>query len=60
MPDIPPLHPTIGPQCFVVAGVTVAPNSPRVVTLSREALEHIWRALHELQWVAEHPETRTD
>ena len=44
-----PLHPKIGPQVFVLDGVEPDKVSPRVVAFSRQALQHIWEALHDLQ-----------
>lgn len=51
MPDA--LHPKIGPQILVLDGVEQHPEHPRVVKFSREALQHIWNVLHDLETACE-------
>lgn len=43
---IPPLHPKVGPQIFVLEGVKI--EGERLVSFSREALEKIWLLLSDL------------
>lgn len=53
--DIPPLHPRVGAQVFVLDGVEQSTKSPRVVSFSREALVKIWDALRDLNDAAANP-----
>jgi uncharacterized protein (UPF0147 family) len=47
------LHPKIGGQVIVVDGIKQDPNHPRLVAFTREALQHIWNVLHDLEQACE-------